>query len=813
MIPTATYRLQFHKDFPFARAEAIVPYLDELGISHLYASPITTASSGSTHGYDVVDPTQVNPELGGEEGLRSLVAALKGWGMGLIIDIVPNHMGVAGGENPWWNDVLKHGQASPFAHFFDIDWSRKLLLPILGAPLEQVLGEGQVAIEAGGEPQLVIYGEHRLPLRPEDHHDLPAADDREAIAALLERQHYQLGWWRTADDELNWRRFFTINELVGLRIEDEDVFEKTHALYFRLYEEGLIDGVRIDHVDGLTDPGSYCRKLRSRFREIEDRQGGGGPAWIVLEKILGPGEQLATNWGVDGTSGYDFMEQASALLHDPAGEQKLTALWHAFSGREMSYSEEALKAREDMLAWAFDGQLQSCVDAFYRLSRSRAASAGWTRPMLKRTLKSVLWVFPVYRTYGPEDEVPGQAAMLEEVAQAAQDFLHPAEREMLHQVLAWLREDNADDALLLEARRRFQQLAAPIAAKAVEDTAFYRYGALLSRTDVGFDPECFAMPADEFHRACDQRARQFPFSMLATATHDHKRGEDVRARLAVLSAIPEIWAREVQAWDAEAAGEASGVHAADRYVLYQTLYGAWPTGLSPDQGSELHDYAERVAAWQQKALREGKLRSSWEAPDTEYEQRCSDFLTKLLDADRSGEFLASLRSFVERTRAASIANSLVQVALRCLVPGVPDTYQGTELEDLSLVDPDNRRPVDFAMREQGLASGEDREPKMRMLHRLLELRRQQPDLFLTGDYRPIEASGEKADRILAFSRNHDGKSLVCAVAIRCGGALLDREEPVPEAAWWGDTVVELGGRTIPAGDCFAASPVFVDSSS
>lgn len=814
MIPTATYRLQFRREFPFASAEAIVPYLHELGVSHVYASPITTARSGSAHGYDVVDPTRVNPELGGEEGLRSLVTALKAHGMGLIIDIVPNHMGIAGGENPWWNDVLRHGQASAFAHFFDIDWSRKLLLPVLGSPIDQVLAEGNVTIESGDEPELVVYGEHRLPLRPEDHAALPASGDTEATRALLARQHYRLGWWRTADDELNWRRFFTINELAGLRAEDPQVFEATHALYFRLYAEGLIDGVRIDHIDGLTDPGGYCRKLRQCFDALDEERGARGQrAWIVVEKILGPGENLATNWAIDGTSGYDFMEEVSALLHDPAGEEPMKALWHEFSGRGFGFAEEELRARQDMLSWGFESQFQACIGAFHKLALSREESAGWTRPMLKRALRSVLWVFPVYRNYGPDDEVPGHPAMLEEVAVAAQSFLHPAERPILKQVLAWLREKNSEDALLSEARRRFQQLSAPIAAKAVEDTAFYRYGALLSRTDVGFDPARFATSAAEFHRASEQRVRQFPNAMLATATHDHKRGEDVRARLAVLSSIPDEWAREARNWDAAAGGDSSGVAPVDRYALYQTLYGAWPAGLGPDSRTELPDYAARVGAWQEKALREAKLRSSWEAPAAAYEQRCSDYLKSLLDPDKSAALIESIRGFVERTQAAALANSLVQVALRCLVPGVPDTYQGTELADLSLVDPDNRRPVDFAARERLLSLGAEGEPKLALLRQLLTLRRRHPDLFRTGDYHPLEVRGERAENVVAFRRSGGGVSLLCAVTVRCGRPLLGRDVPVPEQRWWGQTAVSTGGAATEASELFAASPVFLDLSS
>ena len=797
MTPRATYRLQLHRDFPFAQAEAIVPYLALLGISHLYASPITAARSGSLHGYDVVDPTRVNPELGGEEGLRRLVAALREHDMGLIIDIVPNHMGVAGGENRWWNDVLKHGRESRYAHFFDIDWREKLLLPILGAPLEQVLADGQIAVETqGGEPHLVVYGEHRLPLRNGD----GGGDD---IAALLERQHYRLGWWRAANDELNWRRFFTVSELAALRIEDPDVFESTHALYFRLYEEGLIAGVRVDHVDGLTDPAGYCRMLRERFDAIRPSE----RAYIVIEKILGAGEALSRAWGVDGTSGYDFMEQAALLLHDPAGEAPLGALWHEISGRPAQFPPEEFAARQDMLRWAFEGQLDACVAAFHALAQSAPQTRGLTAGMLRRALERLMWVFPVYRTDGTGAGAPDSDQAIREAArEAARRFTPPGEADVVEGVLGWLAGSGAGDpALAAEAVRRFQQLSAPIAAKAVEDTAFYRYGRLLSRTDVGFDPARFSLSPDEFHQACTVRAGDFPASMLATATHDHKRGEDVRARLAVLSEIPGEWRERIEQWTRMAAAQGDGVAPADRYVLFQTVFGAWPEGLSPDDAEGLADYAERIAAWQQKALREAKLRSSWEAPDEEYEARCNALVDRLLGPVSA--FAVQMHDFVVRTAGAARANMLVQAALRLTVPGMPDTYQGTELPDFSLVDPDNRRPVDFALRERLLTSGDH--PKLALIAQLLELRRKHPGLFRDGCYRPAEVSGPRAGHVLAFERYHGERRLCCAMAIRCAPALLGGSAPAPATAWWEGTEIAFESEKIPARNCFDGSPAFV----
>ncbi|WP_338241344.1 malto-oligosyltrehalose synthase [Aurantiacibacter hainanensis] len=811
--PRATYRLQFHKDFPLAQGEKLVPYLDRLGISHVYASPITVAVPGSRHGYDVVDPTRVNPELGGEEALRSLVTALRARGMGLIIDIVPNHMGVAGGHNAWWNDVLRHGQASEFARFFDIDWRRPVMLPILGAPLPEVLAEGHVAIDrSGDEAVLTVYGEHHIPLRP-DEGDLPDPADHEAMQRLLDRQHYRLGWWRQANDDLNWRRFFTINELAGLRIEDESVFERTHELYFRLWEEGLIDGVRIDHVDGLSDPAGYCRKLRARFDTLSrDPQAPPGPAYIVVEKILGPGESLPEDWGVDGTSGYDFMEDVSALLHDPAGAQPLEELCHRFSGRELSFHEEELQARQDMLSWSFEGQLQACVESFSALARSARETTGLTDGMIRRAIERLLWVFPVYRTYGTGSQAPASDAQVRERARRdAAAFTPPGEAEVADRVLGWLAGNGPGDARLAqEAVRRFQQLSAPIAAKAVEDTAFYRYATLLSRLDVGFDASRMACSIDDFHAVCEGRARSFPHSMLATATHDHKRGEDVRARLAVLSAVPDVWAERVAAWDGIARGPDSGLHAGDRYALYQMLFGAWPEHLSPDDATGLTNFAQRLSAWQVKALREGKLRSSWEQPDTDYEQRADEFVSQLLGRGQRGCVAREIAAFVQETSGAALANTLVQAALRNAVPGVPDCYQGCELPDYSMVDPDNRRPVNFAEREAMLDVAGTAHPKFALLAGMLDIRRHQATLLAKGDYRAAQVSGSRSDHVVAFTRTMEGAELQCAFAVKCARPLLNESRPAPPAAWWGETQVRFpGSEGQMASDLFASLPVAI----
>lgn len=791
MTPRATYRFQFHKDFPFDRAEGLLPYLDRLGVSHVYASPITTAAAGSMHGYDVIDPTRINPELGGEEAFRSLSQAARGLGMGVIIDIVPNHMGVAGGGNAWWNDVLTRGEASRYARFFDIDWSRKLVLPILGDPLAKVLADGQIAVERrDGRAEIVAYGEHRLPIRDEDQdraEDVP-------VAELLDRQHYRLASWRVANDELNWRRFFTINDLAGLRVEDDEVFEESHALYFRLYEEGLIDGVRIDHVDGLTDPIGYCRKLRARFDAIP--RDDGNRAYIVIEKILAADEPMGQDWGVDGTSGYDFMEEVSALIHAPEGTRPLAELWAQLSGRSPHFAPEELQARQDLLAWQFAGQFDQCVAAFAALTTSAEALEGAiTTPMLRRAIERLLWVFPVYRTYGP-DAPTSDSAIREETRRRVDPLLPPGEGFVADRILAWLAgEGPGDRGLLADAVRRFQQLSAPIAAKAVEDTAFYRHAVLLSRNDVGFDAGRLSMSIAAFHERMKGRAECFPRAMLTTATHDHKRGEDVRARLAVLSAMPDEWRLQVEAWWRQTVDLAQGVDPADWYMLIQTLVGAWP-----DEG-DLGDFSTRIAAWQEKSLRETKLRSSWEAPDTDYEGRCNALAQALIDGEKGKDFREGMTALLRRIASAAESNMLTQVALRYTVPGIPDCYQGTEFADLSLVDPDNRRPVDYPAHEAALADG--RCAKQKVIADLLALRRRFPDLFLQGRYTPLPVNGYGRDRVIAFERQHGDQRLTCIFGLRVM-PLIDADGVID----WRDTAVETSEGLIRLADRVGPMPLW-----
>ncbi|HVB66928.1 MAG TPA: malto-oligosyltrehalose synthase [Acetobacteraceae bacterium] len=817
-------RLQLHAGFTFADAARLVPYMADLGVSHLYASPILTARAGSPHGYDVVDPTQVNPELGGEAGLRDLVAELRAAGLGLIVDIVPNHMAVGGSDNAWWQDVLRHGPASRYAGFFDIDWNPadpslqgRLLAPFLGRPYGEALqaGELQLTRDATGAA-VVRYFDDTYPVAPRDHaeiaglglaaYDPATAEGRARLHRLLERQHYRLAWWGTAGDEINWRRFFDINGLVGLRIERDEVFEATHATLFRLYAEGLIDGMRVDHVDGLTDPPGYCRRLRARLEALGAKRPAAAPAtrpYIVVEKILGAGETMPADWGVDGTSGYDFMDSVSAVQHDPAAERSLAFFWSAVSGRPADFSTEEALARRQIVERGFDAQLEATASTLHRLARLDPLTRDTTQPAIRRALLTLLVHFPVYRTYDAGmSRSPGDQAAFAQALEAAKAdapiSLHP----VLDWIDRWLGGENPGKpgaALRQAATRRFQQLSAPLAAKAVEDTAFYRYGRLLSRNDVGFNATLLGAEPAAFHAANAARAEHFPDALLATATHDHKRGEDLRARLAVLSEIPDVWQATLQRWMAANAAHRrpAGPSPGDEAQLCQMVVGAWPMTLSAGDSAGCKAFAERLAGWQGKAIREAKLRGDWTGPDEAYEAAARDFLFSLLAP--GSLFPADAAEFVRRIAPAGAVNGLAQTLLKLTVPGVPDFFQGTEFWDFSLVDPDNRRPVDFAVRIEALraaaspaalaAEWRDGRVKQAVIARTLALRRAAPALFARGRYCPLDATGPLARHVLAFMRVW-GDDVSLTLVPHLPQRLLDGRDAItipPEA--WRDTAL------------------------
>lgn len=865
----ATQRLQFHKGFTLDDAVPLVPYFAQLGISHLYASPLLSARAGSMHGYDVVDPTRVNPELGGEDALRRLVAALREHDMGLILDIVSNHMAVGGADNPWWLDLLEWGRLSPYSEFFDIQWHSpdpllkgQLLMPFLGSDYGEALQSGTLTLhfEADHGSFYVEHYEHRFPICPRDYalilgndeplkpladrfaalayqddayaeaawlkqalaeratEVLPAIEQRlaqfdgrqaegfERLHQLLEQQAYRLASWRTAADDINWRRFFDVNELGGLRVERSAVFEATHGKIFELISQGLVDGLRIDHIDGLADPRGYCRKLRRRVDTLSPER----HLPIFVEKILGEGETLREDWQVDGTTGYEFMNQLSLLQHQPEGFEPLAELWTRLSERPAAFIEEARLARQQILNGSLGGDFESVAQALLQVARDDVMTRDFTLGAIRRALQELIVHFPVYRTY---ISARGRSAADDKVFQQAMDgarsTLSEGDWPVLEHLQKWLggqpwrdRPVGRERKILKHACVRFQQLTSPAAAKAVEDTAFYRSAVLLSRNDVGFSTEQFSAPLADFHQVNQQRLLAFPDNLLATATHDHKRGEDTRARLAVLSECAPWYVAQVEQWRSLAAplrDDACAPSAGDELILYQVLVGSWPLDLDP--GASLETYQQRLWQWQQKALREAKLQSSWSAPNETYEQAVEAFLSRLLLTEAGRPLRTAIAAAAQAIAPAGALNGLAQTLLRMTVPGVADLYQGAEFWDFSLVDPDNRRPVDFNARQQALNTPpgtdqllthwHDGRIKQALIAQVLGLRSAQPELFRHGSYTPLEVLGQHADRVVAFSREHQGKQLVVVVP-RWSHALLENGvQPLIPAQVWGDTRVKL----------------------
>lgn len=865
----ATQRLQFHKGFTLDDAVPLVPYFAQLGISHLYASPLLSARAGSMHGYDVVDPTRVNPELGGEDALRRLVAALREHDMGLILDIVSNHMAVGGADNPWWLDLLEWGRLSPYSEFFDIQWHSpdpllkgQLLMPFLGSDYGEALQSGTLTLhfDADHGSFYVEHYEHRFPICPRDYalilgndeplkpladrfaalayqddayaeaawlkqalaeratEVLPAIEQRlaqfdgrqaegfERLHQLLEQQAYRLASWRTAADDINWRRFFDVNELGGLRVERSAVFEATHGKIFELISQGLVDGLRIDHIDGLADPRGYCRKLRRRVDTLSPER----HLPIFVEKILGEGETLREDWQVDGTTGYEFMNQLSLLQHQPEGFEPLAELWTRLSERPSAFIEEARLARQQILNGSLGGDFESVAQALLQVARDDVMTRDLTLGAIRRALQELIVHFPVYRTY---ISARGRSAADDKVFQQAMDgarsTLSEGDWPVLDHLQKWLggqpwrdRPVGRERKILKHACVRFQQLTSPAAAKAVEDTAFYRSAVLLSRNDVGFSTEQFSAPLADFHQVNQQRLLAFPDNLLATATHDHKRGEDTRARLAVLSECAPWYVAQVEQWRSLAAplrDDACAPSAGDELILYQVLVGSWPLDLDP--GASLETYQQRLWQWQQKALREAKLQSSWSAPNEAYEQAVEAFLSRLLLTEAGRPLRTAIAAAAKAIAPAGALNGLAQTLLRMTVPGVPDLYQGAEFWDFSLVDPDNRRPVDFNARQQALNTPpgtdqllthwHDGRIKQALIAQVLGLRSAQPELFRHGSYTPLEVLGQHADRVVAFSREQQGKQLVVVVP-RWSHALLENGvQPLIPAQVWGDTRVKL----------------------
>jgi (1->4)-alpha-D-glucan 1-alpha-D-glucosylmutase len=753
----STYRLQLRGassgfGFTFVDAENLLDYLDELGVSHVYLSPILTAASGSGHGYDVIDPTTVSAELGGPEGLERLSAAARARGMGLVVDIVPNHVGVDKPEqNPWWWDVLRYGQSSAYAPFFDIDWELgdgRIVLPLLGS-------DDDVA-DLAADGDLLRLGDLALPLAP-------GTGDGTGTQ-VHDRQHYRLIGWRHG--LCGYRRFFSITSLAGLRQETRSVFDASHAEVARWFTEGLVDGVRIDHPDGLSDPCGYLTWLRELL---------GSDAWIVIEKILAVDEALEPTLPVAGTTGYDVLREVGGVFVDPSGAPVLTELVESagvdYQAMPAMLADLKVHAATDMLG-----------SELRRLRRIIAATAGADHPLLPEAVAALLTHIDVYRT-----DYPGLAAILPSAlaeTQAATPELGPA----LQVIAAALAHGG-------EPATRLQQLCGAVTAKSVEDCLFYRDARLVSLNEVGGEPHRFGVGAGEFHHSAATRGRLWPQAMTTLSTHDTKRAEDVRARIGVLSQVPSLWTEFVARWEIDAPSP----DAATGQFLWQNIFGVWPTS-----GQVTDELRERLHGYAEKAIREAAWHTSWNDPDAAFEDAVHGWLDTVLDGPVAGQ----LTELVTQLNPHAASDALGQKLLALTVPGIPDIYQGTELWDDSLVDPDNRRAVDYVARRAALK--ELQHPKMRIVTTALRLRRSRPDSFLHGDYLPVLATGEADEHVVAFSRGDDILVAVTRWTVRLketgwGNTMV----PLPEGSWTDTLTGAMASGPTPAAELFAVLPVIL----
>ncbi|HEX2252443.1 MAG TPA: malto-oligosyltrehalose synthase, partial [Thermoanaerobaculia bacterium] len=723
-LPTATYRLQIEPGQTLTAAAERVPYLHRLGVTDLYSSPLSEARPGSAHGYDVTDPTRVREELGGEEALRALAVELAEHGMGLVLDIVPNHM-AASVENPWWRDVLTRGAASPWARFFDIDWESeavgrgRVLLPVLGASFGEELEGGALRLGREGDEVVVRYHELVLPVRSA--RDLQALSDDagrpdpDLLDAILAEQPYRLALWRLASEIVNYRRFFDISDLVGLRVEDEVVFAETHRLFLRLAGEGLVTGLRIDHIDGLYDPREYLERLQAALAQAGGEGGSAGeaPFYVVVEKILAGEEDLPPEWPVAGTTGYDALNALTGLFVDPHGLATLDRVYARYTGLTEGFEEVRYRRKHQALQELFAGELRSLGRHLAALAAADRHARDLPPSELARVLLEVTACLPVYRTYVDDDGPSGQdrellaRALADARARLAPRPLTAAAFAFLERVLTVDPSSAGESeqevaAGWLHFTARWQQLTGPAMAKGLEDTALYVYNRLISLNAVGGEPEGIDPPGDAaaYHRRNAQRREQWPYAMTASSTHDAKRSEDVRSRVNVLSELAEGWRERVERWTAWNRGKKRSVRgrlvpdANEEIFLYQTLVGAWPL-RDPEEAR----FAERLEAYLVKAAREAKVHTSWLEPDAEYEEALVAFVRALLDPGPN-RFLDELLGFHALVAFYGAWGSLAQVVLQVASPGVPDFYQGTELWNFSLVDPDNRRPVDWDLRRR-----------------------------------------------------------------------------------------------------------------
>jgi (1->4)-alpha-D-glucan 1-alpha-D-glucosylmutase len=867
----ATYRVQLHPGFGFDDAAGIAGYLSDLGVSHLYASPYLQAAPGSSHGYDVVDPTKLNRELGGREGHTRMGAALEAARLGQVLDVVPNHMAIAGRDNAWWWDVLENGPSSVYAAYFDVDWDppesklrNTVLLPILGDHYGRVIEAGELRLAREGGGFVVHYHEHAAPIAPrsldtlldaathrlpqpdaDDHPEnenederspLPARAQLESIATafgrlphswltdrasvrerhrdkeilrarlaelcdtdpevakaidadvdavnadpdaldtLLERQNFRLAWWRTAGQELDYRRFFDISTLVGLRVEDDQVFADSHRLILEFLRDGVLDGIRIDHIDGLRDPATYLARLADAAPR----------AWVVVEKILEAGETLPASWPVAGTTGYDWLNLTGGLAVDPAGEQPMLDSYAEFIGEPVDFDEIVYQSKRQVMTDALAADVSRLAAQLVGICERHRRYRDYTRRDLADAVTELLASFPVYRTYAaigsPVDEadrvhiasaVAGARARRPDLDGELLDFL---------QDLLLLRDQGEQEQ---EFALHFQQVSGPVMAKGLEDSAFYRFLPLVSHNEVGGDPSRFGVRPEEFHAVAATAHRTRPLAMLATETHDTKRSEDVRARISLLSEIPAEWAAAVGRWstinDRHRRGDLPDRNT--EWLLYQTLIGAWPIDT------------ERIVAYMVKATREAKVHTSWVDPVADYEDAVRAFVTAIVE---DSAFVADVEAWAGRLRSPGWVNSLAQKLITLTGPGVPDLYQGSELWDLSLVDPDNRRPVDFDLRRRLLAEVADAaadpaevwaqedgtgKAKLLVVTRALGLRQVHAEWFGAGDdgrYEPLFAEGEAAGHVVAFARA--GRAITIVPRLVLG---------LEQRGGWGDTAITL----------------------
>jgi len=929
-LPHATYRLQLNTSLSFEQAGELVQYLSDLGIGAVYLSPFFRARAGSTHGYDVVDHRQLDPALGNEHDVSKLAEVLRQHGMGLLMDLVPNHMGVDDPHNQWWQDVLENGQASVFAKYFDIDWAPpkeglrgKVLLAVLGDQFGKVLEDQQLKLDYDDQRFVVRYYERRFPtdprtwvgilrqavsvlsdsmpeesaermelesvitslehLPPHEEMDAEAVQERhrekevarrrlsaligdcgpirqgveqvladyngrrgepssfDKLEALLDHQPYRLCYWRVATDEINYRRFFDVDALAAIRVEDPEVFVAVHQKALEFIERGWVTGLRIDHADGLLDPQQYLTCLAEAAKLARSRAPGSdsdsaaAPFYMLAEKILGSDESLPLEWPIQGTTGYDFLNQLNGLFVDRRGAYSLRDVYHRFVGVPQSYPQVLYESKRTILATSLSSELYMLSQHLDHISEQHRWSRDFTRLSLYRALREVVACFPVYRTYIRPDSVEVreedrrriQAAV--RTAKRRNPAMSPTFFDFIASVLLLEEVEGLSEANRQERRSfvlKFQQVTGPVTAKGLEDTAFYRYYPLASLNEVGGDPTIPGTTPEQFHRWLQDRSQRWPYDLSATGTHDTKRGEGVRARLNVLSEIPDEWEAGISRWktmNASALVELEGAAVPDgneEYLIYQTLVGTWPLVQQDAAGGQL--YLERILGYLDKALREAKLHTSWLNPNEEYDQAVASFVRMIL-SDASSPFAKDIDAFTRGVANAGFVNSLAQTLIKICAPGVPDFYQGTEFWDFNLVDPDNRRPVDFATRRQVLSTFIERGQrdlsglaaellddwpnerlKMFLTWRALDYRRQHARVF-DGNYQPLVAEGPRKSNVFAFSRAADDAFAICVVPRLASAAWQtqpssDNPSPAgwPMADWWQDTVLKLPDES-PAG--------------